>query len=246
MNSKQKENKPTLLSRRDLFLLLGGTTAASVLTGCTNVESSSTHLDKIVGCVVSPEQTAGPYFVDERLNRVDIRSNPKDKSIKSGAILNLELTILQVSNGQCKPLPDAMVDIWHCDTKGVYSDVDDYYSGDTRGQKFLRGYQMTDKKGMVKFKTIYPGWYEGRTVHIHYKVRTSPDSSSGYEHTSQLYFDESFTKDVQKLKPYSERKSPRVTNSRDGIYRRGGDKLMLDLAKKGNEYFGKFSVGIVL
>jgi protocatechuate 3,4-dioxygenase beta subunit len=231
-----------LLSRRELIALLGGGAAISAI-GCSSVRSNTPDLSKMVACVVSPEQTAGPYFVDEKLNRRDIRSDPKNGKIKPGAELELELRIMQVSKENCVPLAGAVVDIWHCDANGIYSDVEDF-SGDTRGQKFLRGYQVSDKNGMVNFKTIYPGWYEGRTVHIHYKVRVKVAGQGSFEHTSQLYFDEKITTEISKLKPYRERESTRVSNQRDGIFRGGGTKLMLDLRKNGNSYLGKYSIGL--
>lgn len=242
MLEKSDNKKLHLLNRREILFLLGGASMASMV-GCTNARSNSKELEKIVGCVVSPEQTEGPYFVNDKLNRKDIRSDPKSKKISQGVLLNLELTVFQVSKKLCKPLPNAMVDIWHCDANGIYSDVEDF-NADTRGKKYLRGYQMTDKKGKVEFTTIYPGWYSGRTVHIHYKVRTNPNSNRGHELTSQLYFDDSITEEIHKQKPYSERGKPTVSNKRDGIYRDGGDKLMLDLSKKGNGFLGKFNIGL--
>jgi protocatechuate 3,4-dioxygenase beta subunit len=87
------------------------------------------------------------------------------------------------------------VDIWHCDAFGVYSDaVDPGFN--TVGQKFLHGYQITDNNGSVELTTIYPGWYAGRTVHIHFKVRLFAGTTQTYSFTSQLYFDDTFTDQV--------------------------------------------------
>src|SRR4051794_35139458 len=137
------------------------------------------------GCVVRPEQMEGPYFVDERLNRSDIRSDPVTGTVKEGTPLALVLAVASLRDGACAPLVGAHVDVWHCDATGVYSDVKDP-SFDTRGQRFLRGYQITDSKGEARFQTIYPGWYESRAVHIHFKIRTSPGASRGTEFVSQL------------------------------------------------------------
>src|SRR5919197_4167856 len=142
-------------------------------------------------CVITSQHTEGPYFVDERLNRSDIRSDPSDGTLVDGVPLRLVLQVAQVTASACSPLVGAQVDLWQCDALGNYSDEHDM-SGlfDTVGNKFLRGYQITDADGAVQFMTIYPGWYPGRTPHIHFKVRTAPDSQSAPGVTSQFYFDD--------------------------------------------------------
>src|SRR6266545_3631870 len=179
-----------LLSRRGVMTLLGAT-GTLWLAGCLNpwrvLAATNTP-----ACVVRPEQTEGPYFVDERLHRSDIRSDPTNGQVRSGTPLALTLAISRINAGDCLPLAGAQVDIWHCDALGVYSDVRDP-GFSTVGQRFLRGYQMTDSKGEAKFLTIYPGWYEGRTVHIHFKIRTAPQAGRSFEFTSQIYFDDAFS-----------------------------------------------------
>ena len=107
-------------------------------------------------CVVRPEQTEGPYFVDTQLNRSDIRSDPADGSVRAGALLSLAFLVTRIGD-TCVPLPGAVVDVWHCDADGVYSGVSDDNFGSTAGQQFLRGYQVTDGSGAAAFTTIYPG-----------------------------------------------------------------------------------------
>jgi protocatechuate 3,4-dioxygenase beta subunit len=194
-------------------------------------------------CIVRPEQTEGPYFVDERLNRSDIRSDPSDGSVKEGIPLRLVLGVHRINGNDCTPLPGALVDIWHCDSLGVYSDVRDR-SFDTRGKKFLRGYQVTDTQGTVQFLTIYPGWYPGRTVHIHFKIRTNPESRRGYEFTSQMYFDEAITDQVHAQAPYAAKGRQTTRNKQDGIFRDGGDQLMLQLTPQAQGYSGTFDIGL--
>lgn len=142
----------------------------------------------------------------------------------------------------------ATVDVWHCDALGSYSDVRDNTggSGDTRGKKYLRGYQVTDGEGKVEFQTIYPGWYPGRNVHIHYMIRTDPTSEVGHEFTSQLFFDEAITDQVHAQPPYTQKGRRDTTNTQDGIYRRGGSDLMLELSKEGNGYAGMYKVGSLM
>lgn len=195
-------------------------------------------------CIVRPEQMEGPYFVDERLHRSDLRSDPSDGSVKEGLPLQFVVRVHQFRDNACTPLANAMVDIWHCDAVGVYSDVQDD-SFDTRGKKFLRGYQMTDAAGTATFLTIYPGWYPGRTVHIHFKIRTEPASRRGYEFTSQIYFDDALTDEVFAHPPYRA-EGRRTRNRQDGIFEDGGEQLMLPLTKESAGYAGTFDIGLQL
>ena len=237
------------MNRRKMLTLLGAT-GMNMLAGCSSRGSGGKEANgKILSCVVTPQQTEGPYFVDERLHRSDVRSDPSEGSVKDGLPLALEIRVSAVnpsSKGDCKPLAGAIVDIWHCDAQGVYSDVMD--SGfNTIGKKFLRGYQVTDKNGSVRFISIYPGWYPGRTVHIHFKVRTDSKYMRAYEFTSQFYFDDSITDLVYaQHQPYARSGSylPRTRNEDDSIFRKGGDQLMLKLVETDGGYAATFDVGI--
>ena len=243
------------LSRRQVLTFLGTGTAA-VFLGCRRVKRSgnpttslaslaTAHAAVIPSCVVRPEQTEGPYFIDEKLNRSDIRSDPLDGSVKPGVPLHLAFHVSRVSGSSCSPLGAAVVDIWQCDAGGVYSDVRDMNAGfDTRGKKFLRGYQTTDANGNAEFLTIYPGWYEGRTVHIHFKIRDNPASRRAQEFNSQLYFDESTTDQVYKLAPYNTKGRRSTTNDTDFIFRRGGKQLIPTLTKDSHGYAAKFEIGL--
>jgi protocatechuate 3,4-dioxygenase beta subunit len=191
-------------------------------------------------CVLTPQQTEGPYFVDERLERVDIRSDPASGTMRAGAPLALLLRLSTIRGSRCEPLSGAIVDVWHCDAGGVYSDVDDP-SLRTKGTAFLRGYQVSGANGQVRFMTIYPGAYRGRAVHIHFKVRTN--SGSGVrEFTSQLYFDDVLTDRVHERPPYAGLR--RTRNADDGLFRAGGRALILDARHDGEGYAGAYDVGL--
>lgn len=229
-----------LLSRRQVVALLG-VGGIGVLTGSS--QSWAQGAAGSAGCVVRPAQTEGPYFVDERLHRSDLRTDPSDGSARPGAALDLTLVISRLAGAGCVPVPGAQVDVWHCDHVGVYSDVRDP-SFDTKGKQFLRGYQLTDAQGRAHFTTIYPGWYAGRTVHIHFKVRSPAEQRPGYDFTSQLYFDDAFTDRVYQQPPYAERPQRTTLNSADGIFRGGGAQLMLAVAQQGAGYAGSFQVAL--
>lgn len=241
------ENKPSLSGRRKVLKMIGAG-GASLLAGNTLIQSAngaskSTTQAKV--CLVSPRQMEGPYFVDERLKRSDIRIDPTDGAIKEGTPLRLIINVSAVNNGHCKSLSNAMVDVWHCDANGVYSDVEDF-SFDTRGKKFLRGYQLSDENGSVEFLTIYPGWYPGRAVHIHFKVRTANKIGKIEDFTSQMYFDDSITDQVYRSAPYNKRGSRTPRNEGDIIYNRGSGHL-LQLRPKQNqqgEYVAILNVGV--
>lgn len=157
------------------------------------------------GCTLYPEQTAGPFYVDLDLLRRDITAG------KAGAPLRM---VVQVQTEACAPLRDVAVDLWHCDSEGVYSGFANQLGGlDTRGETFLRGTQITDSDGSVEFETIYPGWYPGRTTHVHFKVHTS----SSMEATSQIYFPEALTSEIYATPPYDSRGPKDTPNAMDGI-----------------------------
>lgn len=254
-----------VLSRRDAVRLfaLGG---AAVLAGCkpggSGAASGATseaagvsmaNPGVLPACVARPELTVGPYFLDQQLNRSDIRTDPGTNAMKEGAPLILTFNVQQITSGRCSPLANAMVDVWHCDAQGEYSGVNDRMIGfNTVGQKFLRGYQITDAGGVAKFLTVYPGWYQGRAVHIHFKIRTPADAAlanpagQAYEFTSQLFFDEALTDQVHAQAPYASKGQRTLRNERDGIFRRAGETLVLAAAKAGQGYEATFDVGLDL
>jgi protocatechuate 3,4-dioxygenase beta subunit len=167
----------------------------------------------LVSCVLTPEQTEGPYYIDAAKVRRDIREG------HPGIAMPLEATVVDAST--CKPIEGAAVDIWHCDASGIYSGVD----GDTR--TFLRGIQRTDPRGLATFLTIFPGWYQGRTTHIHVKVHLG----GNVVHTGQLYSPEATVTAATKVVPYSRRGAPDTRNAEDAIYRNGGSKSLTRVSR---------------
>jgi protocatechuate 3,4-dioxygenase beta subunit len=232
-----------VLTRREALAILGASGVA-LFAGNTLGPARRVGAHLVVpSCVARPEQTEGPYFVDEHLNRPDIRSDPSDGVLKPGVPLALALAIARIRGRECTPLAGAQVDIWHCDADGIYSDVTDPHFR-TVGHKFLRGYQLTDATGTARFTTIYPGWYPGRTVHIHFKVRTAPSSPQGHAFTSQLYFDDDLTDRVHALAPYAARGQRTMRNGGDRIFPDGGPQLMLAPTARRDGYAASFALGL--
>jgi protocatechuate 3,4-dioxygenase beta subunit len=195
-------------------------------------------------CIVRPALTEGPYFVDEKLNRADIRSDPSDGSVRPGVPLVLTFNVASMASNACAGLAGAVVDVWHCDAQGVYSDARDQ-GFNTIGKKFLRGSLVTDATGKAQFTTIYPGWYQGRAVHIHFKIRTLAANGKTNEFTSQLFFDEPMNDSIFANAPYV-KSGRRTQNSQDGIYRDGGAQRLLQPVKNGDGLGATFDIGLQL
>jgi protocatechuate 3,4-dioxygenase beta subunit len=172
-------------------------------------------------CAMTPEGEIGPYFSDDsdaRFERSDITSNLDGTDTQTGVPLTLTVTIVDTEKG-CAPYVGAQVDIWHCNAEGVYSDQADE---NTSTVTWLRGYQLTDANGRVTFKTILPGWYQGRTTHIHLRVRSSygnASSTSDGSNTTQLFFDQSLVDTLaSSVAPYSAEGENPTTNEGDHVY----------------------------
>jgi protocatechuate 3,4-dioxygenase beta subunit len=227
-----------MLTRREALAFLGAT-GALLFFGCSDSDPG----DGSSSCVVRPELTEGPYYVDEELNRSDIRTDPSDGTLKEGVLLALTFNVSRAASNACSPLAEAIVDLWHCDALGVYSDVSDA-GFNTVGKKFLRGYQVTGPDGVGRFTTIYPGWYQGRAVHIHFKIRSSASASSAYEYTSQLFFDDTLTDQVHAQQPYAAKGQRDLRNSGDGIYNQGGSQLVLNVTQSSEGYAATFGIAL--
>lgn len=247
-----------VLSRREVLTLIGAA-GAGLVAGRAGGQSANraaaggaagsglrAWAGGLPACIVRPSQTEGPYFVDERLDRSDIRAEPAGGAPRDGLPLDIEFRVSRVSPDGCAPLRGVMVDVWQCDAVGIYSDVRDTNGlFNTVGQKFLRGYQKTGADGVARFTSIFPGWYQGRTAHIHFKVRTERGGRT-YDFTSQIYFDDPLADAIYAQAPYAGNTQRRVRNGGDGIFRQGGNQLLVSLDKRGVGYGGTFDLGLQL
>ena len=225
MNQKVKLS----LTRRNFATLAGAGVAIFVPAWNETIEAAET-----LTCVPStPTVTEGPYWVDEKLFRSDVRTDPSTGVARAGIPLTLTINVQNLSSSSCSALAGAYIDIWHCDAKGIYSDESTYNPGggtgnvNTSGQKFLRGYQITDANGSVTFTTIYPGWYSGRTIHIHFRVRTYNGSTVIGNFVSQIFFDDTVNSTVMAQSAYSRTTARDTSNSNDMVYQVTNKERML-------------------
>jgi protocatechuate 3,4-dioxygenase beta subunit len=217
------------LSRRATLVRAGGLAAVALGTTALPAEGAASGSQSVLACVLSPEMTEGPYYIaGEKVRRTITEGRP-------GAPLTLRLTVLDAAT--CRPVKGAAVDIWHASAAGAYSGE---AANNTVGRTYLRGIQRTDASGLALFKTVYPGWYHGRAVHIHVKVHTG----GTVVHTGQLFFRDAFTDTVYRRAPYKARGAPDVRNAQDSIFAAGGNRSLLSMRTVGKGYVGSISMGV--
>ena len=215
------------ITRRGSLVTLGGLAAAALgWKPETAGAGPAAVASGAVSCVLTPELTEGPYYLpNERVRRNITEGRP-------GTPLDLRLTVVDAST--CKPVKGAAVDIWHADALGVYSGV----QGNTG--TFMRGIQRTDTSGLARFTTVYPGWYQGRAVHIHVKVHLG----GNVVHTGQLFFPDTLTDAVYTKAPYDTRGARDTRNATDSIFRNGGSRSLLTLRASASGYVGAIAMGV--
>jgi len=188
---------------------------------CSHVMKDAKH----AVCTLFPESTEGPYYLPDQEVRQDITEG------KPGIALELTMTVVNFTT--CEPLVNVAVDLWQCDAGGIYSSFQDAGNVNSpRDEKtFLRGIQYTDNEGRVTFKTIFPGWYPGRTVHLHVDAHVNNE-----KHIGQLYFGEPLTAYIGTQYPYSNFTHRRTTNAEDRIFNEAdgkGTTLILGYSESG-------------
>ena len=219
--SKPPASGPTpSRTRRRLVAALGALGATPLTLREWRFASAAAATLPPASCVLSPAMTDGPFFVDARLHRADLTSGTTRAGVVKGSPLLLNIDLAAVQPAGCKPVAGAQVDVWHTDAGGDYSDVaHGAGQSSTQGQMFLRGFQISDANGRATFTTIYPGWYPGRTIHIHVKVRQfNAAGNTTSEFSTQLYFDDAASDAVMALAPYNARGQRTVRNARDFIF----------------------------
>lgn len=243
-------HRNTTITRRRAIAVTGGTVAAGGLavagyqsafadettdgttTTATDAASASATSTSGSQCVLMSSVTEGPYYLDGALVRKNITEG------KDGVPLTLRI-VVQDTTESCGPVAGAAAEIWHCDAWGYYSGYTTANPGgsapaesedgsDANDQTYLRGYQIANAGGVVKFETIIPGWYTPRTCHIHVKVHTGGEKEDGtYEggkvnFTGQLFFDDEVAESIFELEPYSKHTGSYTKLDDDMVYDGGG------------------------
>jgi protocatechuate 3,4-dioxygenase beta subunit len=212
---------------RGSLLKAAGAAAAAVGLGRLG-DSEDALAGDSVSCVLTPEQTEGPYYIAKEKLRRNITDG------RPGTPLTLQLTVVDAKT--CRPIRGAVVDIWHCDASGIYSG----FGAGRASRTFMRGIQRTNAQGVATFRTVYPGWYRGRTVHIHVKVHVR----GNVVHTGQLYFPDRITDAAYRKSPYTSRPNRDVRNADDMVFRNGGKRSLLTLRRTGAGYVGSIRMGV--
>lgn len=224
-----------LLTRRRALQVAAGLGLTGLVAACADdgggsaaPSSSATEATAATpDCVLMPELTEGPYYLDLDLVRSDITED------RPGLPLDLRVSVVDAQ--ACEPIEGAAVDVWHCDAGGAYSGVEG-----AEGETFCRGVQLTDASGVAEFRTIFPGWYTGRAVHVHLKVQVDGDQT----HTGQLFFDPAVTSAVYALEPYAERGEQDVANSSDDIYAQSGGVTVVAVEVGEDSSAGSVTLGV--
>ena len=206
------------------FTTAGTDTLTAVYAGSTTYATSTSAavtltVTGLASCSETLEGEEGPYFVDDSATgylRSNILSNLDGTSTQTGVPLTLNIYVFDSENS-CVAMQGVQVDIWQCNSAGVYSAES---AESTTGQSWLRGYQLTDATGKVSFTTILPGWYSGRTNHIHLRFRSTYDETdTSGSNTAQLFFDQTLVNTLATtVAPYSTEGTNPTTNASDRVY----------------------------
>jgi protocatechuate 3,4-dioxygenase beta subunit len=215
---------PTITRREAMGLLAVTVAGGALLPRSAFAQDSLMDADV---CVIVPEVTEGPYYFDPALRRADITEG------RPGLPMTLKM---QVVDQACAPIADARVDVWHCDADGNYSGYNGF-----EGETFMRGTQMSDADGMVTFATVYPGWYRGRTTHIHFKVFLNETTVL----TGQIFFPDDVSEQVYAtLEPYKAHANRDTFNDEDGIAQQAGAASVASVEQTAEAYTAALVVGV--
>ncbi|MEV2269491.1 intradiol ring-cleavage dioxygenase [Nonomuraea africana] len=207
----------------------GGTATITPTTAATGLDAL---FEDAGTCTLTEETTQGPYHFDADRIRSDIRED------RQGATLRVAIRVQDA--GTCAPISGAVVEIWHCDAMGLYSGFEERSrdgGGPSDDERYLRGAQVTNKEGIVEFTTIYPGWYRGRTVHIHAMVHVSDERVL----TTQTMFDEAVTAEVYGSEPYTAHAGRDTFNDDDGIFE---PSMVMKTVKEAGGYLGVITFAV--
>lgn len=213
------------MKRREMLKLGAGSATGLFAVSALGLKMSA----QAASYSITPTTTEGPYCLDLSLLRSDIRSDSKTGALTDGFpfLLTINVSTLN-SDGTISPVPGAYVDIWHCNALGYYSGESNNNMFDATAVDWLRGYQVANSRGQVKFTSIYPGWYTSRSVHIHARVRLFSGSTATYDQATQIFFSDDLTTLIGSTSPYSNDMQSRTYNTNDSVYTGGSNYPAID------------------
>jgi protocatechuate 3,4-dioxygenase beta subunit len=230
------------LSRRQALFGLASSATGIAAARQAFAQADPTRVSTILPsnvCILTPQAVEGPYYFDPELVRADITEG------RPGIPTRLLLQVIDASS--CAPIEGARIDVWHCDAAGLYSGYEgqgDDRATSTEVEKFLRGTQMSDASGIVTFDTLYPGWYRGRTTHIHFKVFLDETTLA----TSQIYFPDALSEFIYlNVAPYNARATRRDTfNAGDSVLAASGGERgsFCSIKEDADAYVASLVIGV--
>lgn len=223
VSETSKSVSADIMERKNFLrsLVIGAISTPVLIDACKKSESNSSSIgntttptggSSTTSCSVAPTETEGPFPTHSPASYV--RSDITDG--KSGYKLTAKIVIGNINNN-CNPLANAIVDIWHCDAEGNYSEYGGSGMQSTNYQSlhFLRGRQTTDANGLVTFTSIFPGWYSGRATHIHVHVYNAAGTSLK---VTQIAFPEGSGTALSAVNGYAKGMTGYTYNKSDNVF----------------------------
>ncbi|KAH7242343.1 Intradiol ring-cleavage dioxygenase [Fusarium tricinctum] len=216
-----KARQKRSLKKRDADSVLS-TSHNQTDQGFTSCTDPATLFASINSCVLTPEVTQGPYYVSGEYVRRNIIED------QDGLNIILDYQVIDVDT--CDPVPNVYLEMWHCNSTGVYSGVVANGNGDSSDESnidktWLRGIQKTDSDGVAQFESTFPGHYTSRATHIHVMVHTNATLLANHtlgrdnyaSHVGQAFFDQELISQVETLEPYASNTQEITLNEDDSI-----------------------------
>jgi protocatechuate 3,4-dioxygenase beta subunit len=232
-----------VVTRREALVAAGAAAVAACSPTGTNQSSGANAaaagpaLASAEGaCVLTPQSVEGPFYIDPEHERADIRAG------KRGVPLKVRLKIVEAAG--CTPIAGARIDLWQADAQGIYSGFpgqSDTRQFDTREETFLRGHQPTRADGVAEFMTLWPGWYRGRTAHIHFKVLLAGSQLL----TGQIFLPDALSEFIYTQHPLYRRQGLRDTlNATDVIASAATHAAFAGVKEESDFYLATLLVGV--
>ncbi|KAG5637239.1 hypothetical protein H0H81_005284 [Sphagnurus paluster] len=201
---------------------------------------------------MAPEVMEGPYYINNEYVRTDLTET------QAGVKLVLDIGVVDIVT--CTPLPNAFVELWAANATGEYGGYPAGNPTHVHTETFLRGGYYTNANGIVEITTLYPGFYESRTAHIHTMIHkdwqqhangTLISQSGSLVHVGQFFFEETWNDKIYETLPYTTNKQPRTLNTEDELIEGangGGYNAFIDLELLGDDIsegvLGYITVGV--